>query len=103
MRVQSSRLETVPCVCGPDGKGDADADASKPFFSCASLTATRRRMPSQPSKSDFVLSTYWSIPPYWTRYMGHDVITTERRRTLRIVLRARVDTFTRTVSPRASE
>ena len=46
--MQSSRLETVPCVCGPGGEGDAEA--INPFFLCASLIATRRRMPSQPSK-----------------------------------------------------
>lgn len=33
------------------------------FTSCASLTLTRIRIPSQPRRSGFVLSTYWSMPP----------------------------------------
>lgn len=39
------------------GASDGDLDASNAFRSCASRTATRRRMPSHPNKSAFVLST----------------------------------------------
>ena len=49
------------CTAG----GEEDAEVSDILFSWASLTATRRRMPSQPNKSDFVLSTYSSIPPHY--------------------------------------
>lgn len=96
-------------MCTPGG--EEDAEVSDILFSWASLTATRRRMPSQPNKSDFVLSTYSSIPPHY-RSSNRDVcvkiwITNDgsysERRTLRIVLRARVESFTRTISPRASE
>lgn len=105
--MQRSRLETVPCAYSPGAEDDAEA--SDAFLSCASLTATRRRMPSQPSKSDFVLSTYSSIPPHYTsdnidicvvRWIADNG---SERRTLRMVLRARVESFTRTISPRASE
>jgi len=61
VRVEPRPVGDAPCVCSP-----GEEDASNALLSCASLTATRRRMPSQPSKSDLVLSTYWSSPPHYT-------------------------------------
>jgi len=49
----------MPCVLS-----GGEVDASDNFLSCAfPHSDAQTHNPPQPSKSDFVLSTYWSIPP----------------------------------------
>lgn len=54
---------TYQAVGSDQGSEAASPEDTCAFCCCRSRTITRIRIPSQPSNSDFILRTYWSIPP----------------------------------------